>query len=555
MPPKGDTIRGARGGRNRGTGRDSSKSARGRNTRASDVEQSQTPTQTASRARGARGAGGSSRALPTITRGGAGRGHFPGQGGAPSTQDDDEFGDQQQYDDLLQQTQPDQGELSQEQLGQEQQDTYGQEGFGQQAQFGYHQDVFGQDVFSQQQEEQYPDPGRMSGYQYQPAIDPSLDPSLNPSLDPSLDPSPVVHTKRALPRLQHLQARTQQTQTPTRPPYSQSQSAGGLQGSGSGSMRQGLQTQSGSTNPSGRSAGSGYQSHQALQRQRPTNPGSAQRIQSGSGLHQSYSSSSLQSEGVVSPNDFIITKAKRQELRKLMEDGKTLTRKSQMKAAKAISRTPLSPGEKKDYNAKLDRVIRWNTLLIHVNLNLQDVMAFVFGERVETDSSDYEWARNKMLENCRSYKSKVCAQFKSFVEAMTTQDPTLLELSDNGFATKVGEAFTATNYFHCFFFMKNYLNVEGSSSLGKWFLKSIFVNMAVRVRKWQQIKDAREQVGDWNEVLDFFDEVALLPAHDDVDITDFQQLTQKFRNAKESKKRSLYVFLFLYLVCFAQVEY
>lgn len=40
MLPKGDTVRGARGGRNRGIGRDSSKSVRGRNTRASDAEQS-----------------------------------------------------------------------------------------------------------------------------------------------------------------------------------------------------------------------------------------------------------------------------------------------------------------------------------------------------------------------------------------------------------------------------------------------------------------------------------------------------------------------------------
>lgn len=127
-----------------------------------------------------------------------------------------------------------------------------------------------------------------------------------------------------------------------------------------------------------------------------------------------------------------------------------------------------------------------------------------------------------MLENCRSYKSKVYAQFKSFVKAITTQDPTLLELSDNGFATKVGKAFTATNYFYCFFFIKNYLNVKGSSSLSKQFLKSIFVNIAVRVRKQQQIKDARKQVRDWNKVLDFFDKVALLLAYDNVDITDLK---------------------------------
>lgn len=66
---------------------------------------------------------------------------------------------------------------------------------------------------------------------------------------------------------------------------------------------------------------------------------------------------------------------------------------------------------------------------------------------------------------------------------MTGQDPTLLEISDSSFAIKVGKAFSATNYFHYYYFIKNYLNIEGSSELGKWFLKSIFVNMVVRIRK------------------------------------------------------------------------
>ena len=40
-----------------------------------------------------------------------------------------------------------------------------------------------------------------------------------------------------------------------------------------------------------------------------------------------------------------------------------------------------------------------------------------------------------------------------------------------------------------------------------------------------------------NKVLSFFDEIGLVEPHDGVDITDFYQLGQKFRNAKASKKR------------------
>lgn len=178
--------------------------------------------------------------------------------------------------------------------------------------------------------------------------------------------------------------------------------------------------------------------------------------------------------------------------------------------------------EKKSFNSKLDRIIRQNTLLIYINLNLQDVIYYVFSNRIEVDSTDYKQARNKMLKNCRLYKLKICRQFKVFVRTMTSQDLSLLEISNNSFASKVSDTFTTTNYFYCFYFIKNYLNVKGSSELGKQFIKSIFVNIAVRIRKNLLIKEAREQIGDQNEVLEFFNKVALLLIYDDVDIIDFQ---------------------------------
>lgn len=143
-----------------------------------------------------------------------------------------------------------------------------------------------------------------------------------------------------------------------------------------------------------------------------------------------------------------------------------------------------------------------------------------------------------MLENTRLYKLKVYAQFKLFVITLVKQDTTLLELSNKSFGNKVGDLFSATNYFYCFYFIKNYLNVEGSSKLRKQFLKLIFVNLAVCVRKQLKLNNKLTQIGNQDKMLDFYDEVALLLAYDNIDITDFQQLTQKFRNAKASKKRN-----------------
>lgn len=60
--------------------------------------------------------------------------------------------------------------------------------------------------------------------------------------------------------------------------------------------------------------------------------------------------------------------------------------------------------------------------------------------------------------------------------------------------------------------------------------------MAVEARKYIKAgltKDSR------SKLLDFYDTVALVKDHDDIDIDDFQRLSQKLRNEKSRKKRNL----------------
>lgn len=126
-----------------------------------------------------------------------------------------------------------------------------------------------------------------------------------------------------------------------------------------------------------------------------------------------------------------------------------------------------------------------------------------------------------MLENTRLYKLEVYAQFKLFVITLVKQDTTLLELSNKSFSNKVGDLFSATNYFYYFYFIKNYLNIKGSSKLRKQFLKLIFINLVVRVRKQLKLNNKLTQISNQDKVLDFYDKVALLLAYDNIDITDF----------------------------------
>lgn len=233
-------------------------------------------------------------------------------------------------------------------------------------------------------------------------------------------------------------------------------------------------------------------------------------------------------------DEFPINTIKRQELREAIKNGKKLLSKGKLKAFSEEA-LALTTEEKKSFQSKLDRAIRQNTLLTYSNLNLLDILLYIYSDRIKVNNSNYLAARTKIQENYRTYKSKTCLQLKLFVQILITQDRSLLEISDNSFFEKVIGLFLLENYFTIFYFIKNYLNINSSTDLGKQFLQNIFTNLAVRVRIQfiaSKTKDKQDKV------LEFFNKVVLLEDYDTVDITDFQQLSKTFRSQKVIKKRN-----------------
>ena len=242
------------------------------------------------------------------------------------------------------------------------------------------------------------------------------------------------------------------------------------------------------------------------------------------------------SPGVVNDGDFLVTPEYRKALRERLVAGEHMSRKHKIKPAEKAIRPPLTAQDKKTFEPRLDRIIRWNTMLLHTNLNATDLIRHVFGERIDVDSQDWDWARNKILENHRSYKSKTMQLVKQLVERLIEQDSTLMELSSTSFLGKMQEKFNQTNYFSCFPFMKFYLGFEQTSEYGKWYLKQIFSNLVCRVRDWKKNNSHGDS---WTKVLEYWDEIALLDVYDGVDLNDFQELSHKYRKAREPKKRDL----------------
>lgn len=106
-------------------------------------------------------------------------------------------------------------------------------------------------------------------------------------------------------------------------------------------------------------------------------------------------------------DEFLINTAKRQELRQAIKEGKKLLSKGKLKAFSEEALV-LTTEEKKSFQSKLDRAIRQNTLLTYSNLNLLEVLLYIYSDRIKVNNSDYLAAYTKMQENYRTYKSKTC---------------------------------------------------------------------------------------------------------------------------------------------------
>ncbi|KAN0068970.1 hypothetical protein V8E54_013139 [Elaphomyces granulatus] len=221
---------------------------------------------------------------------------------------------------------------------------------------------------------------------------------------------------------------------------------------------------------------------------------------------------------------------RRAEMRKCMMEGEHVPRVSRKSTC---TYQPVDPVTLEIYVAKVDRIHRLNHFLTHSNLNVSHIVDLVTNGQVDQDSQEYKSLRTKLLENCRTFKNHTVDRCIAFVQTLMKNEPLTKDATDKIFKKHLVNLFTSENYFHCFYYIKGHVKFE-SPEMGQYFMRNIFVNMGVEARRHINAgftKDSRARL------LDFYDTVALVEDHDDVDIDDFQQLSQRFREGKESKKK------------------
>jgi hypothetical protein len=122
----------------------------------------------------------------------------------------------------------------------------------------------------------------------------------------------------------------------------------------------------------------------------------------------------------MEPSSFniLLDKAKRIALRKALEEGAHVPRPSRPTATDNESDdqserpTQLSESEMNMLTNKLDRVIRWNSFMTHTSINAHELIDSVTKGALDQDSREFMKLRQKVLENTRTYKSKVISNFE-----------------------------------------------------------------------------------------------------------------------------------------------
>ncbi|SLM39542.1 hypothetical protein LPUS_10111 [Lasallia pustulata] len=149
------------------------------------------------------------------------------------------------------------------------------------------------------------------------------------------------------------------------------------------------------------------------------------------------------------------------------------------------------------------------------------------------DSYEAIIGRVKIFDNVKSYKyeghMKTCYEHDSMPKQYDTN--TLL----HAVFTKT---FNASTFLHVWNYMDQYVDVDGSSELGKYFMKNIYVNLAMEVKRYLNVLESRGPEADARKkLLAFYDCIPIANIFKDVDKSDFKELENRSRGQRRKMKQ------------------
>lgn len=131
--------------------------------------------------------------------------------------------------------------------------------------------------------------------------------------------------------------------------------------------------------------------------------------------------------------------------------------------------------------AALDRIIRWHAFLFHSRLFTPAILKQVFGRDIDVTAEKWSIPRNKIMENIRSYKSKLLRRMENHVTSML-KDPAIDALDKPQMILHLKAVFNADNFYDVWYYatdLVDFPEAPASEDLGKFYMESNYVNLAM----------------------------------------------------------------------------
>lgn len=119
---------------------------------------------------------------------------------------------------------------------------------------------------------------------------------------------------------------------------------------------------------------------------------------------------------------------------------------------------------------KLDAEIRWDSFNYHSNKFSDYIIKRVYGPSIDVQGDVYLAARAKVQDNIKSYKNKMLTEVRNHVANVRKNYPDLVNKNEDEVADHFESMFNESNYLKCWYYISGYINFEGCTTLGKYFM-------------------------------------------------------------------------------------
>jgi len=213
------------------------------------------------------------------------------------------------------------------------------------------------------------------------------------------------------------------------------------------------------------------------------------------------------------------------------------TRKRVAEAEEAEGYEVVASEQMKQWTNEIDRIIRFNIFLTHSNLNAHEVIDTITGGALGHDTNQFITLRTKVLENTRTHKNKTIDGMEDHIAKLLEDNTWLRGMPEHDFKNYLSNHLNAQNWAAVFNYIKDYIDLDNSSDLAKWFIKNIYANLGAECRTLVQAGGRKTAETERKAVLTAWDAMALREEFDNMDISEIAELSNRVRADRERRKR------------------